>query len=255
MNRKILVVLAIPMFFLLVSCGNRSQQDDPAVQPDAPHTFSGYPVVYLTSDVSAQGLLSVYEALEPTEDGMVGIKLSETLSDGFTWTDLTAELIQAADASIIENGGPETDLSGYDSTVILSHFEPDNIVGFYGTVAHMASISTRQEEWQRFTDDPDGMMKYLAEQGKAAAESLNDAVLYIAVLDQWSIGDSAYGGNIVAAYDPVSLDQACVDLVNMTEECQSLAAHIAICKGIYTLVDAEQMGWGSRTYALLNIDS
>lgn len=254
MKRKFIMLLAVFLFSHLTGCGENVQGDDSAIQTDAPHTFSGYPVVYVTSDVSAQGLLSVYEALEPPEDGTVGIKLSETLSDGFTWTDLTAELIQTAGASIIEGGGPETDLSGYDSTVILSHFEPDDRVGFYGTAAHMASISTQQEEWPRFTDDPDGMMRYLAEQGKAAADSLNDPVLYIAVLDQWSIGDSAYGGNIVATYDPVSLDQACVDLVNMTEECQSLAAHIAACNGIYTLVDAEQMGWGSRTYALLNID-
>ena len=97
-------------------------------------------------------------------------------------------------------------------------------------------------------------MKHLAEQGKTAVESMNEPVLYIAVLDRWSIGDSQYNGGIVSSYDPVSLDQACVDLVNMTEECQSLAAHIASCNGIYTLISAEQMGWGSRTYGLLNID-
>lgn len=255
MNKKIFILLAIPMFFLLVSCGNRSQQDDPAVQPDAPHTFAGYPVVYLTADVSAQGLLTAYEALEPADEGTVGIKLSETSLDKFSWSDLTTELTQTTEASIIENRGAETEFSGYENTIVLTHFEPHQEVGFYGTTAHMASVSIQQEDLERFTDDPDRMMQYLAGEGKAVAESLNGPVLYIAVLDQWSINDSAYGGNIVASYDPISLDQACVDLVNMTEECQSLATHIAACKGIYTLVDAEQMGWGSRTYALLNIDS
>lgn len=87
------------------------------------------------------------------------------------------------------------------------------------------------------------------------AESLSGPVLYIAVLDQWSVGDSAYGGAIAASYDPISLDQACVDLVNMAEECQPLAAHIASCNGINTLVAGEQDGWGSRTYAFLSIDT
>lgn len=255
MNKKIFILLAIPMFFLLVSCGNRSQQDDPAVQPDAPHTFAGYPVVYLTADVSAQGLLTAYEALEPADEGTVGIKLSETSLDKFSWSDLATELIQTTGASIIESEEAETELSDYDSTIILTHFEPHDIIGFLGTVAHMASASIQQEDLERFADDPDGMMQYLAEQGKAGAESLNGLILYIAVIDQWSIGDSSYGGAIVASYDPVSLDQACVDLVNMTDECYSLAAHIAACSGVNTLVEAAQIGWGSRTYAFLNIDS
>lgn len=56
-----------------------AQDDDSAIQTDAPHNFSGHPGVYLTADVSAQGLLSAYEALEPAENGTVGVKLSETL--------------------------------------------------------------------------------------------------------------------------------------------------------------------------------
>lgn len=246
--------MMILMLFLLAGCGEAGQADDSAIQADAPHTFAGYPVVYLTADVSAQGLLSVYEALDPAKDGTVGIKFSEALSDCFSWTYLTEKLMQATDASVIETNGFETDLSGYDSTVILSHIEPHDTVGFYGTIAHMASISMQPEEREHLTDDPNGMMQYFAEQGKAGAESLSGPILYIAVLDQWSVGEPTYGGNIVASYDPVSLDQACVDLINMTEECQSLAAHIAVCKGIYTLVNAEQIGWGSRTYAFLPID-
>lgn len=255
MKKTSLAFLAVFMFLFLAGCGERAESNAPDVQRDAPHTFASYPVVYLTSDVSAQGLLSAYEALEPAEDGTVGIKLSEPLPDSFSWADLTVELTQAADASIIETSGLETELFGYDSTVILSHFEPHDTVGFYGTIAHIASVSTQWEDLDHFADNLDGMMKYLAEQGKAGAERLNGSVLYIAVLDQWSIDNSAYGGSILASYDPVSLDQACVDLVNMTDECQSLAAHIAACSGTNTLAEAEQIGLGSCTYAFLSIDS
>ena len=147
-------------------------------------------------------------------------------------------------ASFSDSG---TDISGYDSTLVLTHFEPHDTVGFYGTAAHMASVSTRREDLE--TKEPDKLMERLAEQGKAAAESLNGPILYIAVLDQRSVGNPAYGGAIAASYDPVSLDQACVDLVNMAEECQSPAARIEDCNGIDTLIHAEQMGWDSRTYA------
>lgn len=254
MKRKFFILLAVSIFFLLAGCGESVQSDDSVIQTDAPHTFAGYPVVYLTTDVSAQGLLSAYEALDPSESGTVGIKMLETSSAGFSWQDLTAELIQTTGTAIIEDGGSAADLSGCDSTIVLTHFEPHDTVGFYGTAAHMASLSAQQEDLERLMNDPDGMMQYLAEQGKAAAESVSGPILYIAVLDQWSIGDPTYSGNIVASYDPISLDQACVDLINRAEKCQSLAAHIADCKGIYTLVNAERMGWGSRTYAFLSID-
>lgn len=254
MKRKITMFLAAWLLMLLSGCGKGNSVPPESIPTDAPHTFVGYPVVYLTSDVSAQGLLSVYEALEPSAGGKIGIKLSETAESNFAWADLTEELIQTTGASTIENDGAETELTDYDSTIFLTHFEPHNMAGFCGTVAHLASISGQQDDSGDLTDDAEMLMKHLAEQGNTVAESLNDPVLYIAVLDHWSIGDSSYKGNIVSSYDPVSLDQACVDLVNMTEECQSLAAHIAASNGIYTLVNAEQMGWGSRTYAFLSID-
>lgn len=254
MRRTITALLAAWLLMLLSGCEKDNSVPPKSISTDAPHTFAGYPVVYLTSDVSAQGLLSVYEALEPSAGGKIGIKLSETAESNFAWADLTEELIQTTGASTIENDGAETELTDYDSTIFLTHFEPHNMAGFCGTVAHLASISGQQDNLGDFTDDAEVLMKRLAEQGNTVAESLNDPVLYIAVLDHWSIGDSSYKGNIVSSYDPISLDQACVDLVNMTEECQSLAAHIAASNGIYTLVNAEQMGWGSRTYAFLSID-
>lgn len=254
MKRKITVFLVVLLLMLLPSCGKDNSVRSESIQTDAPHTFAGYPVVYFTSDVSTRGLLSVYEALDPPTDGAIGLKLSETADSDFAWMDLTEELIQATGASIIENDGTETELADYDNTIFLTHFEPHSMVGFCGTVAHLASISGQQDSFEDFTDDGEMLMKHLAEQGNTAAKNLNDPVLYIAVLDHWSIGNSSYKGRIVASYDPVSLDQACVDLVNMTEECQSLAAHIAASNGIYTLVNAEQMGLGSRTYAFLSID-
>ena len=144
-------------------------------------------MVYLTTDVSAKGLLAVYEALEPSAAESVAMKLSE-----------------------------QTD--------------PQSL-------------------------NADELMKLLAEHGNMAAETLKGQVLYIAVLDHFSIGDVSNDVAILSSYDPVSLDQACVDLVNMSEECQMLALHIASCNSISTLTQAEQMGLGIRTYAFLSIDN
>ena len=78
MRRTITALLAAWLLMLLSGCEKDNSVPPKSISTDAPHTFAGYPVVYLTSDVSAQGLLSVYEALEPSAGGKIGIKLLET---------------------------------------------------------------------------------------------------------------------------------------------------------------------------------
>lgn len=60
---------------------------------------------------------------------------------------------------------------------------------------------------------------------------------------------------ILASYDPVALDQACVDLVYQAEDGASLVQRMESRNGLHTLEHAEAIGLGSRTYALVNIDA
>lgn len=59
---------------------------------------------------------------------------------------------------------------------------------------------------------------------------------------------------ILASFDPVALDQACVDLVYAAEDGQSLINRIESRNGLHTLEQAEKIGLGSRQYQLVNID-
>ena len=61
---------------------------------------------------------------------------------------------------------------------------------------------------------------------------------------------------ILASYDPVALDQACVDIVYNTDIAQSgdLRERIESRNGIHTLEHAEKIGLGSRSYKLVSID-
>ena len=58
-----------------------------------------------------------------------------------------------------------------------------------------------------------------------------------------------------ASADPVALDQACIDLVYSAEDGDSLVERIESRNGLHTLEHAEDIGLGSRTYELVNIDS
>ena len=59
---------------------------------------------------------------------------------------------------------------------------------------------------------------------------------------------------ILASYDPVALDQACIDLVYAAEDGASLVERIESRNGLHTLEHAEAIGLGSRTYELVSID-
>ena len=59
---------------------------------------------------------------------------------------------------------------------------------------------------------------------------------------------------ILASTDPVALDQACIDLVYQAPDSASLIKRIERQNGLHTLEHAEEIGLGSRTYRLVNID-
>ena len=59
---------------------------------------------------------------------------------------------------------------------------------------------------------------------------------------------------ILASYDPVALDQACIDLVYSADDGDALVERIESRNGLHTLEHAEEIGLGSRTYELVNID-
>lgn len=59
---------------------------------------------------------------------------------------------------------------------------------------------------------------------------------------------------ILASFDPVAVDQACIDLVYSAEDGASLIERIESRNGLLTLQHAEEIGLGSRSYELVDID-
>ena len=59
---------------------------------------------------------------------------------------------------------------------------------------------------------------------------------------------------ILASYDPVALDRACVDLVYAAPDSAHLVQRIESRTGTLILDHAEELGLGSQTYELVSID-
>lgn len=161
----------------------------------------------------------------------------------------------------------------YDYYVVLSHFKGHSMAGYGGAIknisigiassegkAHIHSGGTGGSMWG---GDQDAFLESMAEAGKSVVDYLDGNILYINVMNRLSV-DCDCDGNpaepdmhdigILASYDPVALDQACIDLVYSADDGDSLVERIESRNGLHTLEHAEDIGLGTRTYELVNID-
>ena len=75
-----------------------------ASEAATPGSQDGSPVVYFTSDISAEGLVKVYEALGWTPTGNVAVKIStgEPPASNYLRPELIGDLVQMLDGTIVE---------------------------------------------------------------------------------------------------------------------------------------------------------
>lgn len=163
--------------------------------------------------------------------------------------------------------------ANYDYFIVLSHFKGHAMAGFGGAIknisigiassqgkGHIHSGGTGGSMWG---GDQDAFLESMAEAGKSVVDHLDGNILYINVMNRLSVDCDCDGSptepdmhdiGILASYDPVALDQACVDLVYSAPDGQSLVQRMESRNGIHTLEQAEKIGLGSRSYQLVSID-
>lgn len=162
----------------------------------------------------------------------------------------------------------------YDYFVVLSHFKGHAMAGYGGAIKNISigiassegknHIHTAGRGGSMWSAPQDPFLESMAEAGKSVVDALDGNILYINVMNRLSV-DCDCDGNpaepdmhdigILASYDPVALDQACIDLVYAAEDGQSLINRIESRNGIHTVEHAEEIGLGSRDYTLVSINS
>ena len=318
--------------------GNGSEANAPAAESTAESmsadsssgepTASGSSTVYFTSDISAEGLVRIYEALGWTPSGKTAVKIStgEPPASNYLRPELIGDLVQKLDGTIVEcntayggsrassamhrqvaedhgftaiadfdlmdeegevewpvTGGRRLDkiivgshAENYTDWLILSHFKGHAMAGFGGAIKNVGigisspsgkvyvhSAGTRTSG-SIMHSDQDEWLEALAEMVSGFRDHVGEEhIIYINVMNRLSV-DCDCDGNpdepdmhdigILASFDPVALDQACVDLVYQAPDSEALVNRIESRNGIHTLEHAEEIGLGSRSYELVNID-
>lgn len=283
--------------------------------------------VYMTTDISPEGLMAVYEALDRELPGNVAVKVhtGESENSNYLRPDFIRDLVQFIDGTIVECntayggsrastamhrqlaidhgftaiadvdimdadgyislpvvGGTQltenfvgANFANYDSFLVLSHFKGHAMGGFGGAIKNISIgiASAAGKSWihtggnsmtSPWGGDQDAFLESMAEAGKSVVDSLDGNILYINVMNRLSV-DCDCNGNpsepdmhdigILASYDPVALDRACVDLVYAAEDGQSLVARIESRNAVHVLEHGEAIGLGSQTYEIVSIDN
>jgi len=174
-------------------------------------------------------------------------------------------------------------LLNYDFMINLAHFKGHAMGGFGGvlknqsigvasasgkTYIHTAGkVQSPQELWQNLPAQ-DYFLESMAAAAQSVADFFKGHILYISVLNNMSVDCDCNSHpadpvlknmGIMASLDPVALDQACLDLVfghKSTEgdDAQPLIDRINRQHGTHITDYAEKIGFGSKTYKLVNLD-
>ena len=310
------------------SQADTSGDSNTEVSEPATSEESSDPLVYFTSDISAEGLVRIYETLgwEPQGKPAVKISTGEPPASNYLRPELIGDLVKTVDGTIVEcntayggsrsstamhkqvaedhgftaiadfdlmdedgevewpmTGGSRLDkvivgshAENYSDWIILSHFKGHMMAGYGGAIKNVGiGISSpsgkvyvhtagTQTSGSIFYNDQDAWLEALAEMVLGFSNHVGaEHIIYINVMNRLSV-DCDCDGNpaepdmhdigILASTDPVALDQACIDLVYQAPDSASLVARIERQNGIHTLEHAEEIGLGSRTYELVDID-
>lgn len=173
----------------------------------------------------------------------------------------------------------------YDYMINLAHFKGHAMGGFGGVLKNQSigvasangkayihtggKVQTKEEMWEHlFKTDQDVFLESMAAAAQSVHEYFKGDIIYINVMNNLSVDCDCNAHpadplmkdiGILASTDPVALDQACVELVFavVPEEGNDngpLIERIKSRHGTHIIDYSEQIGLGSKTYELVNID-
>lgn len=160
----------------------------------------------------------------------------------------------------------------YDSMLVLSHFKGHPMAGYGGAIKNIAIglasargksyIHTAGRSMIGIEGDTDSFLESMVDAASTIVDHFKDKIVYINVLNNISIDCDCNGHpaepeipdiGIAASYDPVALDQACIDMCYYAPGSDSLMNRIFEMHGLHTLECAEEIRLGSRDYELVEI--
>ena len=189
-------------------------------------------------------------------------------------------VVPVKDGLILKESLAGSHIMDYDFHLILTHFKGHAMAGFGGAIKNVAiGCSSRRgkslihtygstaDMTIGFGDEYDqqSFLKAMVDAAKSYVDlmKIRGPILYINIANNLSVdcdcsdhpADPTMDDiGIFASWDPVAVDQACIDAVYHAKDSHDLVERIESKDGTDILLYAEESGMGSRSYELINID-
>lgn len=168
-------------------------------------------------------------------------------------------------------------IKNYDSMLVLSHFKGHPMGGYGGALKQLSigcassvgkvwihSAGTNKDQYTLWNNLPkqNDFLESMAEAAKAVVDYFDGNMAFISVMCNMSVDCDCCAVaedpcmkdiGILASLDPVAIDQACIDLVEKSDDPGKahFMERVNSRNGIHTIEVAEKLGAGSRKYKLV----
>ncbi len=166
-------------------------------------------------------------------------------------------------------------LANYQSMLVLSHFKGHPMGGYGGAIKQLSigvassygkgyihGVGDPADFWN---SDHDSFLRAMADAASSVVTYLKGNIAYINVMKNMSVDCDCCAVaedpcmkdiGILASLDPVAIDQACLDLVYVSDDPgrDHLVERIESRNGVLTIEAAAALGYGVREYELVTLD-
>ena len=172
------------------------------------------------------------------------------------------------------------DMVNYDSMLVLSHFKGHPMGGYGGalkqlsigcgssagkTYIHTAGVTDDQYQLWDHVAPQDAFLEAMADAASSVVKHFNGNMAFVNIMCNMSVDCDCCAIaedpcmkdiGILASLDPIALDQACIDLIQNSDDPgrDHMLERINTRHGTHTIDAAAELGFGTKEYELVNVD-
>ena len=168
----------------------------------------------------------------------------------------------------------------YNSMLVISHFKGHPMGGFGGALKQLSigcassegkswihSAGSNKDQYTLWDNLPEqnAFLESMAEAASAVVDYFKGNMAFINVMCNMSVDCDCCAVaedpcmkdiGILASLDPIAIDQACIDLVNNSDDPgkEHFLERVNSRNGVHTIEAAAELGFGTREYELIEIE-
>ncbi len=190
-------------------------------------------------------------------------------------------VLDIPDGKVLKENRVGRHIADYDSMLVLSHFKGHPAGGYGGALKqlsigcastagkcliHSGGLITDQQIVWDYMAEQDVFCESMADAAASVARYFADRIAYVSMMCNLSVDcdccavaeDPCMADiGILSSLDPVALDQACMDLIYQSKDPgrDHFLQRVESLHGTHTIDAAAQLGFGTKEYELICIDS